>query len=418
LDQLRKELEEERQLQELQRLQEEQTGKKRSEKLEWMYATPASGSGASANELEDYLLGKKRVDKMLTGDENAKVCHFMLYLVLLGAERFQVGASHKNFIAVQNANSARDTAAKVREDPLFAIKQQEQAAYQTLLSNPLRLKELQERNGIVATKKDKKREKHVRKEAKEEMKKLKALAKERAKSPRTRGRSPSTSLPGRHYDRSYSPDRSHRYRQSRSRSPRRRLPDVRGRHQSPLPPRRHNRSRTRPHDHDHSDRRRVRNFSISRSRSTSLEPDRRSGRASYRNGASEVDLDQPFNGSIRMLRPRDTYSRPASYAHTSPPDSRPTATEASVEADRAARLAAMSSSAQELTSERRQRLEAMLAQEREAKEREERQRLQHAKSGGIGGFLDGERRRVYAGGMEGGLAERIKRGRGNMVGVD
>lgn len=60
-------------MQELQRLQEEQTGKKRSEKLEWMYATPASGSAANPNELEDYLLGKKRVDKILTGDENAKV---------------------------------------------------------------------------------------------------------------------------------------------------------------------------------------------------------------------------------------------------------------------------------------------------------------------------------------------------------
>ena len=73
LDQLRKEKEEERQLQELQRLQEEQTGKKRQEKLEWMYATPATGTGANANELEDYLLGKKRVDKILIGGENEKV---------------------------------------------------------------------------------------------------------------------------------------------------------------------------------------------------------------------------------------------------------------------------------------------------------------------------------------------------------
>ena len=73
MDQLRKEKEEERQLQELQRLQEEQTGKKRQEKLEWMYSTPATGSGPSANDLEDYLLGKKRVDKILTGDENEKV---------------------------------------------------------------------------------------------------------------------------------------------------------------------------------------------------------------------------------------------------------------------------------------------------------------------------------------------------------
>ena len=60
-------------MQELQRLQEESTGRKRSEKLEWMYATPATGSGQNKNDLEDYLLGKKRVDKLLTGDENEKV---------------------------------------------------------------------------------------------------------------------------------------------------------------------------------------------------------------------------------------------------------------------------------------------------------------------------------------------------------
>jgi hypothetical protein len=62
-------------MQELQRLQEEQTGKKRSEKLEWMYATPASGGSTNPNDLEDYLLGKRRVDKVLTGDDNAKVSH-------------------------------------------------------------------------------------------------------------------------------------------------------------------------------------------------------------------------------------------------------------------------------------------------------------------------------------------------------
>ncbi|EEB91777.1 hypothetical protein MPER_09811 [Moniliophthora perniciosa FA553] len=155
LDQLRKEKEEERQLQELQRLQEEQTGKKRTEKLEWMYTTPATGSSQNPNDLEDYLLGKKRVDKILTGDENAKI-----------------GASHKNFIAIQNANSVRDIAAKVREDPLFAIKQQEQASYEALMSNPLRLREMQERNGIKPKKdkKEKKHEKHEKKRLKHEKK--------------------------------------------------------------------------------------------------------------------------------------------------------------------------------------------------------------------------------------------------------
>lgn len=199
LDQLRKEKEEERQLQELQQLQEAQTGKKRTEKLEWMYATPASGSSANPNDLEDYLLGKKRVDKILTGDEHAKI-----------------GASHKNFIAVQNANTARDIASKIREDPLFAIKQQEQAAYEALMKNPLRLREMQERNGIKP-KKDKKE----RKREKEER---------RARRRERRGRSDSRS-------RSPSPYEERRYS--------RRSPSYRGRSRSRSPPPRRSRSPVR-----------------------------------------------------------------------------------------------------------------------------------------------------------------------------
>ena len=83
IDKLRKEKEEERQLQDLQRLPDEQTSKKRTEKLEWLYATPASGSSQNPNDLEDYLLGKKRVEKILTADENAKVSSLSL--------RFSVG---------------------------------------------------------------------------------------------------------------------------------------------------------------------------------------------------------------------------------------------------------------------------------------------------------------------------------------
>ena len=70
-------------------MQEEQTGKKRQEKLDWMYATPATGSGQNANDLEDYLLGKKRVDKILTGDENEKVC-FIISLHIIFSSRANV----------------------------------------------------------------------------------------------------------------------------------------------------------------------------------------------------------------------------------------------------------------------------------------------------------------------------------------
>jgi hypothetical protein len=48
------------------------------------------------------------------------------------------------FIAIQNANNDQDIATKIHEDPLLAIKQQEQAAYQALMSKPLCLREMQE----------------------------------------------------------------------------------------------------------------------------------------------------------------------------------------------------------------------------------------------------------------------------------
>ena len=77
LAQLRKEREEERQLQELQALQEAATGKKRVDKLDWMYAAPGNEGGALGGQklgdkdMEDYLLGKKRVDEVLAqGDRN------------------------------------------------------------------------------------------------------------------------------------------------------------------------------------------------------------------------------------------------------------------------------------------------------------------------------------------------------------
>lgn len=46
-----------------------------------MYTTPAAGGGQNANDLEDYLLGKKRVDKILTADDNAKVCSIVMFVV-------------------------------------------------------------------------------------------------------------------------------------------------------------------------------------------------------------------------------------------------------------------------------------------------------------------------------------------------
>ncbi|KAH8921137.1 hypothetical protein BT69DRAFT_1179965, partial [Atractiella rhizophila] len=122
--QLQKELAEERAVQELRRLQ----GEPAEGKIEWMYATPASGGGMDEAEMEAYLLGKKRVDKLFREKEEKE------------ANRSAGPASGNLGYGI--ANTPLDLAAKIREDPMLAIKKQEQAAYDQLLKNPKRLKAL------------------------------------------------------------------------------------------------------------------------------------------------------------------------------------------------------------------------------------------------------------------------------------
>ncbi|KAG5514018.1 hypothetical protein PMAC_000640 [Pneumocystis sp. 'macacae'] len=138
IEQIKKEIEEERQLQELQKLQEASGGKKRVERLDWMYAAPHLSSDLrTTEEMEAYLLGRKRIDDILKEDtsklENGK----------------------QPFIASQNANTVRDIQNKVREDPLFAIKKQEQAQYEAIRNNPIKLRQLIEaQNGKTKQYKD------------------------------------------------------------------------------------------------------------------------------------------------------------------------------------------------------------------------------------------------------------------------
>ncbi|KAJ6520025.1 Pre-mRNA splicing factor-domain-containing protein [Mycena sanguinolenta] len=402
LDQLRKEKEEERQLQELQRLQEEKTGKKRTEKLEWMYATPATGSSQNPNDLEDYLLGKKRVDKILTADENAKV-----------------GAAHKNFIAVQNANSARDIAAKIREDPLLAIKQQEQAALEALRANPLRLRELQERNGIKP-KKDKKARKEERKE---ERRRLRHERKHRKDERYSRSPSPADdryrssrsnertsharrSLSPRSRSRSPLPSRlrhSEPTRRDRSYSPRRSNYPVKRQTSFTPPPHRDSRSRSPVRDRDPASR--VKAWPRSDDSDESAPPRRRS--PDYRDGTNGKRARSP--SPARYRDERNGAKRPR-MSPPPPPRAPPPRSMADKAADdRAARLAAMSSNATSMSVERQERLAQLLEKEKAELAHEEEARR---KNKGMGTFLSQEQKKVF-GGIA--LDEQIRRGRGGMV---
>lgn len=380
-----------------------------------MYATPATGSSQNPNDLEDYLLGKKRVDKILIGDENEKVSSSISHNSEPSQHSLQIGASHKDFIAVQNANTARDIAAKVREDPLLAIKQQEAAAFESLMSNPLRLRELQERNGIKPSKKEKKEKKWERKEQRR-----------REREERHRSRTPLSDSDERDYDRRRSPrprrSLSPRDRYSRSPDSRRYRDRDDRRHPSYSPRRDKHRSRS-PDPHygrreqnygTHNGRGRAPDTWRSRwPRSDESDSDtyrERQDRSRSRSLDGRIRHNDDGN-SRKRHRSRSPAVEASQYQKRARPKSPPKPPiAASAREDRAARLASMTTNAAEMSTERRERLKSLLEKEKAELEAEERAR---EKSKGMGGFLSNEQKKVFGG--HGGLEERLRRGRAGLV---
>ncbi|OAA70339.1 pre-mRNA-splicing factor CWC25 [Cordyceps fumosorosea ARSEF 2679] len=188
------EIKEERAKEELQRQLEAAGGKKRVDRVDWMYQGPTDGQAGTTEEMEAYLLGKRRIDNLIKGNEH---------------EKLEKNAGQETFMALQNANSARDTAAKIRDDPLLAIKRQEQAAYEAMMNDPIRRKQLLASMGKADDSDKKHRSTH------------------RGDGHKRRHRRHSRDRDG---DRHRDHDRSHRSRlrsHSRSRSPRRRRSDSR-----------------------------------------------------------------------------------------------------------------------------------------------------------------------------------------------
>jgi len=340
IEQIRKERDEERQLQELQELQEAAGGKKRLARVDWMYSGPASGQTGTTEETEAFLLGKRRVDTLLQGKEK---------------ENLQKAASQEAFMAVQSANTARDTALKVRDDPLLAIKKQEQAAYEAMMSDPLKRRMLLKAAGRdEEPERDRKRQKHHHRSSRH---------RDRDEEGRSRRRT-SRDI-GKHYERP-------RHRRQADRSP--------SYSRSPTP-------------------------ELGSRRRSSPQTRRRSPPGGYRDRSRSPYRERKADQTLHKARSWHN-SRRKSRSRSGSSQRRPYSPKQ--DDDKAARLAAMQQDATELDVQRQKRLEEIAERERRAAEQEDKARARNARyGGGRADFVNGFHKR--AGDLS--LSERVGRQR-------
>lgn len=353
IEQMMKERQEERNIQEIQEMQEAAGGTKRTARVEWMYSGPSAGQTGTTEEMEGYLLGKRRIDGLIKGTENKKL---------------EKASTQDSFMAIQNANTVRDTAAKIREDPMLAIKQKEQAAYEALMNDPVSRRRLLKEAGQDVKPKEKKRHKDRH----------------------------------RHHDLD-DHRRSHKRRRTDdedrySRSDRR--PEEEDRH-----PRRsyydhHRRSDSSSYSRSPSPKRRRRSPSpYSNRRSRSPSP--------YYRHRSRSPSRRGHNGQHRLNHSKSfPANRPPRRRNTSSPEEKPK----DLAVDKKAKLAAMQSNADEADAQRATRLAAIEERERVEREADQKARERSALYGGRGDFVHGLNRK--AGEMD--IGERIKRGKGGL----
>ncbi|KAJ2545859.1 RNA-splicing factor [Coemansia sp. RSA 1853] len=131
---LQKELREERQREEMDRLNATVT-KKSINKLDWMYSAPVIGVPQTSDDLEAYLLGTKDAKDLIRDKEAAESIK-------------QPDAKWKSGLFAfsnRNANNERDEMAKSLEDPLAEIKRREQAAAMRAMASRVQAKEIKDK---------------------------------------------------------------------------------------------------------------------------------------------------------------------------------------------------------------------------------------------------------------------------------
>ncbi|KAH6647149.1 Pre-mRNA splicing factor-domain-containing protein [Truncatella angustata] len=358
-DQRLKEIQEERQKEQLQHELEAAGGKRRLDRVDWMYQGPSDGIGTS-EELEGFLLGKRRIDNILKGTDHQKL---------------EKQAGQDSFMALQNANTDRDTAVKIREDPLLAMKRKEQEHYAAMMKDPARqrqLKALMGKSDEASSRKEDKSERRHRH-------RHRSRSRDRDQRHRRHHRSDSRE---RNQDGDGERRRRHRRSESGGRSPRSRSPrrsrTEEDRHRS-----KRDRSedtpsnRRRRHDEDGEDRRESRDYRRSR-RDDSRDRDG----GDDRNKPRDLDRRDRDDRSGYDRRPRSQYrnngrSNGDSYRNggSSGNDN------ASAEEERARKLAAMQADASELDKDRVQRLAALEERDRLERERDNQARARKGKYG-------------------------------------
>ena len=172
MEDLKRQMMEERQVEEMRTLQRSKgfTTQKHLERLDWMYEGPGAAEAQEKN--DEYLLGKKYKSANEVSD----------------AERLKQSAASASLRAsgAEPAPSASELRSRVHEDPMLMIRMQEEEAKQRVLSNPVRMRELQEaaaakRSKHADKKQAKKRAKKAKKQVKKQLKKAKKQLKKAKK---------------------------------------------------------------------------------------------------------------------------------------------------------------------------------------------------------------------------------------------
>lgn len=151
IEKLRKEREEERDMENIRKLQEAAGGKVAQKRVDWMYSGPSGEGAGVTEEREGYLLGKRRIDHLLQNNE--------------AKQSLSKGAAASiDTIGEGNAGNARDIQSKVSQDPLLAIQKQKMELQLKMMKDAQKRAKADEKRAKEKEREHKHRHRHSRRD--------------------------------------------------------------------------------------------------------------------------------------------------------------------------------------------------------------------------------------------------------------